>query len=64
MTEQQEDPYKGAMFTIYKKMLDLCMRNRIATVIAPHRHAGGLDLGLRQSAAVILPTLDHTDFHG
>jgi len=31
---EDEDPYKGAMFTIYKKLLDLCMRNRVATVIA------------------------------
>jgi multidrug efflux pump subunit AcrB len=30
---EQEDPYKGAIFTIYKKLLDLCMRNRAATVI-------------------------------
>ncbi len=32
--DEQEDPYKGAMFTIYKKMLDVCMRYRMATVIA------------------------------
>ena len=32
--DQPEDPYKGAMFTIYRKLLDLCMRNRLATVSA------------------------------
>lgn len=30
--EQQEDPYKGAIFAVYKKLLDLCMRNRLVTV--------------------------------
>jgi len=32
--EQQEDPYKGLMYVIYKKLLDFCMRNRSLTVIA------------------------------
>jgi multidrug efflux pump subunit AcrB len=30
---KDEDPYKGVMFTVYKKLLDLCMRNRISTVV-------------------------------
>ena len=28
-----EDPYKGFIFVVYKKLLDLCMRNRLVTVI-------------------------------
>ena len=30
----QDDPYKGLIFTIYKKLLDFCMRFRFLTVIA------------------------------
>jgi multidrug efflux pump subunit AcrB len=29
----QEDAYKGAVFTFYRKLLDLCMRNRVTTVV-------------------------------
>lgn len=29
----QDDPYKGLIFTLYKKLLDLCMRHHIGTVI-------------------------------
>ena len=31
--DQQEDPYKGAIFTIYKKLLDVCMHYRLVTVV-------------------------------
>ena len=31
--EEQDDPYKGAVFTMYKKLLDVCMRNRTATIV-------------------------------
>ena len=31
--EEQEDPYKGALFVAYKKLLDLCMRRRAFTII-------------------------------
>ncbi len=31
--EEQEDPYKGALFVGYKKLLDVCMRRRGLTVI-------------------------------
>jgi multidrug efflux pump subunit AcrB len=31
--EGDEDPYKGFIFVVYKKLLDLCMRNRIVTVV-------------------------------
>jgi multidrug efflux pump subunit AcrB len=29
----QEDPYSGIIFTLYKQLLDLCMRNRFGTII-------------------------------
>ena len=29
----EEDPYKGAIFTFYKRLIDLCMRNRAATIV-------------------------------
>jgi multidrug efflux pump subunit AcrB len=29
-----EDPYQGFVFVAYKKLLDLCMRNRVTTVLA------------------------------
>jgi multidrug efflux pump subunit AcrB len=31
--EEQDDPYKGALFVAYKKLLDVCMRQRGLTVI-------------------------------
>ncbi|MFT5139366.1 MAG: multidrug efflux pump subunit AcrB [Lysobacterales bacterium] len=31
--EAEEDPYKGAIFIAYKKLIDLCMRRRLAMVI-------------------------------
>ena len=31
---EQEDPYQGLLFTVYRKLLDFCMRFRILTVIA------------------------------
>jgi multidrug efflux pump subunit AcrB len=31
--EEQEDPYKGALFVAYKKLLDFCMRRRVLTVM-------------------------------
>jgi multidrug efflux pump subunit AcrB len=30
---EQEDPYKGVLFTSYKKLLDICMRRRALTMI-------------------------------
>jgi multidrug efflux pump subunit AcrB len=30
---EKEDPYKGALFVVYKKLLDVCMRNRAVTII-------------------------------
>jgi multidrug efflux pump subunit AcrB len=30
---EPEDPYKGVVFTFYKNLLNLCMRNRAATVV-------------------------------
>ena len=32
--DKQEDPYQGILFTIYKNLLNVCMRHRILTVIA------------------------------
>jgi multidrug efflux pump subunit AcrB len=32
-SEEQDDPYKGVIFTMYKKLLDVCMRRRVATVV-------------------------------
>jgi multidrug efflux pump subunit AcrB len=31
--DQDDDPYKGIIFILYKKLLDLCMRNRSGTII-------------------------------
>ena len=31
--DQEDDPYKGALFTIYKKLLDVCMRFRVLMVV-------------------------------
>jgi multidrug efflux pump subunit AcrB len=31
--ENNEDPYKGALFTIYRNFLDLCMRQRTLTML-------------------------------
>jgi multidrug efflux pump subunit AcrB len=30
---EEEDPYKGFIFVAYRKLLDLCMRNRVLTVV-------------------------------
>ena len=30
---EKEDPYKGALFVVYKKLLDVCMCNRLVTII-------------------------------
>ena len=32
--QEQEDPYKGALFVVYKRLLDFCMRRRWLTLIA------------------------------
>ena len=31
--QEPEDPYQGALFVVYKKMLDFCMRRRALTVL-------------------------------
>lgn len=33
VTEQDEDPYKGILFTVYRKFLDVCMRYRALTML-------------------------------
>jgi multidrug efflux pump subunit AcrB len=33
VTEQDEDPYKGMLFTVYRKFLDVCMRYRALTML-------------------------------
>ena len=32
--EEQQDPYQGILFTIYRKLLDFCMRHRALTVLS------------------------------
>ncbi|MCG9761164.1 MULTISPECIES: efflux RND transporter permease subunit [Pseudoalteromonas] len=32
--EEEDDPYKGVIFTVYKSMLTFCLKNRAITIIA------------------------------
>ncbi|RXE86997.1 efflux RND transporter permease subunit [Pseudoalteromonas sp. A757] len=32
--EEEDDPYKGVIFTVYKSMLSFCLKNRAITIIA------------------------------
>lgn len=33
-TEEEDDPYKGMIFTVYKSMLTFCLKNRAITIIS------------------------------
>jgi multidrug efflux pump subunit AcrB len=63
VTEADEDPYKGALFTIYRKFLDLCMRQRTVTMVVLGAVFAGAIVGFGSVKNVFFPYMTTPMFY-
>ena len=63
VTEADSDPYKGALFTFYRKFLDLCMRQRTLTMIVLGAVFVGAIVGFGKVKNVFFPYMTTPMFY-